>query len=176
MKIREKRNIFPKRQHFSERPDLAGEHPAGDMGQIILAIIFFIIWFTDSFVLSWTVFLQEYVPLYLSIISAVIIAVLACYFEVKAHNIMLKEIRKTSIVVDKSVFKVVRHPLYLGSILFYLALIVSTLSLAAVGIWIIIFFFYDYISAYEEKLLEIKYGDAYREYEKKVAKWIPGIW
>ena len=38
-----------------------------------------------------------------------------------------------------------------------------------------IILFYNYIAAYEEKLLEAKIGETYIEYEKKTGKWVPGI-
>jgi protein-S-isoprenylcysteine O-methyltransferase Ste14 len=38
---------------------------------------------------------------------------------------------------------------------------------------ILIFIFYDFIAAYEEKLLEKKLGQDYREYKKEVPRWFP---
>jgi protein-S-isoprenylcysteine O-methyltransferase Ste14 len=40
-------------------------------------------------------------------------------------------------------------------------------------VWMATFVFYNYIAGYEEKLLETKFGDSYREYERRTGKWLP---
>ncbi len=69
----------------------------------------------------------------------------------------------------------VRHPIYLGAILFYSGLLVLTLSIIAVAIWILIIAFYYFISKHEEKLLLEKFGKDYEEYKKEVPMLIPRI-
>jgi protein-S-isoprenylcysteine O-methyltransferase Ste14 len=159
-----------------ERDDLAKEHPAGDMGQAVVAVGFLIVWIADSFLLRWTVFLQSSVPFYVSIPGAVIIAAAACYILGRAHNIVFKEVRLPAAVIEKSVYKMVRHPMYLGVLLFFLAFTMATLSLASLGVWVVMFFFFNHIAAYEEKMLEKKYGAEYSAYKKRIARWIPGVW
>lgn len=70
----------------------------------------------------------------------------------------------------------VRHPLYTGTTLFFLALCI---------IWpyyknlvlLIIYVLYIHIGMfYEEKKLVQQYGDDYLQYRTKVKKIIPGIW
>ena len=68
-----------------------------------------------------------------------------------------------------------RHPLYLGSILFYAGLTVSTLSLLSIAILVVIVIFYDSIASYEEKLMEMKFGEEYVSYRRKTGKWLPRI-
>ena len=70
-------------------------------------------------------------------------------------------------------FKYVRHPLYLGCILFYLALALSTASLFSLVLWVAICIFYNYLASYEEKLLEAKFGESYIIYKEKTGKWMP---
>jgi protein-S-isoprenylcysteine O-methyltransferase Ste14 len=77
--------------------------------------------------------------------------------------------------VSTGVFKYVRHPLYLASILFYLGLAVSTASLISLGLWVIICIFYNYLASYEEKLLESKFGENYRIYKGNTGKWLPKL-
>jgi protein-S-isoprenylcysteine O-methyltransferase Ste14 len=78
-------------------------------------------------------------------------------------------------VVSSGAFRYVRHPLYLGSILIYLGFTVSTASLFCLGLLVVIGVFYNYIAAYEEKLLEIKFGAAYVAYQKNTGKWVPHL-
>lgn len=42
-------------------------------------------------------------------------------------------------------------------------------------VWLVIAVYYYFISRYEEKLLIKKYGDKYKEYQKKVPMFIPFI-
>ena len=65
--------------------------------------------------------------------------------------------------------------MYLAVILFFVALIFATLSLLSLALGILIFFFYNFIAAHEEKLLEEKLGQDYREYKNKVPRWLPRL-
>ena len=59
--------------------------------------------------------------------------------------------------------------------MFYLGLTVSTASLFSLVLVVLIFFFYNYIAKYEEKLLENQFNEEYREYKKRTGKWVPMI-
>ena len=50
-----------------DRKDLAGEHPFGDAGQLILLVLFLLIWGLDSFVFKFSTFLNPGVPDYVRI-------------------------------------------------------------------------------------------------------------
>jgi protein-S-isoprenylcysteine O-methyltransferase Ste14 len=65
--------------------------------------------------------------------------------------------------------------LYLASLLVYFGLVASTASLLSLGVFAGIFAFHNYIAGYEEKLLEAKFGEDYREYKRKTGKWLPKI-
>ena len=88
-------------------------------------------------------------------------------------RIVFGEERETPAVISNGVFSVVRHPIYLGCILFYLGMICFTLSLISAGLWIIIIIFYRYISRHEEKLLLDLFGTEYENYMKKVPMLFP---
>ena len=76
-------------------------------------------------------------------------------------------------VRTSGVFRYVRHPLYLGALLFYLGLTIATCSLVSFVLLVVIFLFYNYIAGYEEKLMLRRFGDEYRDYMEKTGKWIP---
>ncbi len=88
-------------------------------------------------------------------------------------RIVFTEKRESPQVIKKELYSFIRHPMYLAMILFYVALITATLSLLSFAMGIFIFLFYNYISAYEEKLLEKKLGQDYVEYKNKVPRWFP---
>ena len=151
-----------------------GEHPFGDTGQLILLVLFLVVWAGDSFFLRKSTLLSDYVPLYIRVvILAVAVVAAACLF--KSGHVVVSHERRPTGVVSTGAFRYVRHPLYLGSILVYLGLAVSTASLFSLALLVVIFAFYNYIASYEEKLLETSLGEAYREYKRKTGKWVPRI-
>ena len=151
-----------------------GEHPLGDAGQLILFGLFMVLWILDSFILHRSTFLANIIPLVLRLIILGIALITAFYLFKSGHVVVSGEQRPTE-VVSSGAFRYVRHPLYLGSMLVYLGLTVSTASLLCLALLVVIVLFYNYIAAYEEKLLEAKMGASYIEYEKKTGKWVPGI-
>lgn len=152
-----------------------GEHPYGDLGQIIILLGFLLIWILDSFVLKFSIFLTPYVPLYLRLIVAGLILVLAIYLVRSGHRAISDEVLSSPHLLTDGAFSRVRHPLYLAALLFYVFLIAITLSLISLFVFVGIFIFYNYIATYEEKFLEQKYGQDYLNYRKNVPRWIPRL-
>ena len=161
------------RQH---REDLTGEHKWGDVGQIILICLFLTTWIVDCFFLKYTTFLNKYIPIGFKISSGIILFVLSGYLVRKGHSIVFGEERQEPGVIRKSVFRVVRHPIYLSEILFYLGFLVMIPSLAAAVVWVITIGFLHYISRHEERLLLARYGEEYRQYMQEVPMWVPLPW
>ncbi len=152
---------------------LQGNIKFGDAGQLIIAILFLVVWILDSFVLKYTTFLNNYFPLAAQIPLG-FIAILGAFFLARAGmKIVFGEVRENPGVIREGVFKVVRHPIYLSEILFYLGLLFFRTSLAAAVIWIIAIAFLTYISRHEEKLLLARFGDDYRQYMKDVGMFFP---
>jgi len=151
-----------------------GEHPFGDAGQLVLLGLFLIVWIGDSFFLGKSTFLSNYVPLYIRLVILGLALISAAYLFMSGHVVVSHEQRPTG-VVSTGAFGYVRHPLYLGGILFYIGLSVSTASLFSLSLVVVIFVFYNYIAGYEEKLLERRFGEPYKVYKKKTGKWVPII-
>ena len=160
-------------ERHNDRQDLAGEHILSDLGQIILLIIFLASWILDSFFIKYSTFISNYIPLFVKIPLSVIILLTAGYLARTGLDIVFGEIREEPVVIRKGVFGVVRHPIYLGSVLFYLGLLVLTFSIITTIIWFFIIIFYHFIARHEEKLLSERFGEDYREYMKEVPMWIP---
>ena len=152
-----------------------GEHPYGDLGQIIILLVFLAIWILDSFVFRYSTFLSPHVPIYLRLIFAGLILVLAIYLVRSGHRAISDEVLSSPRLLTDGAFSRVRHPLYLAALLFYLFLIVLTLSLISLLLFVGVFTFYNAIAAYEEKFLEKEFGQDYSDYRKKVPRWIPRL-
>ncbi len=133
------------------------------------------IWVSDSFFLNYSTFTNQYIPLSVRITVGIILIVFAVYLASKGQSIVFDKKRGKSSVIQKGVFNVVRHPVYLSEILLYLGLLALNMSLAALGIWIAVSIFLHYISRYEESLLVDRFGEEYKQYMRRVPMWIPRI-
>ena len=155
------------------RNDLTGEHVFGDLGQLILLIIFLTIWIADSCIFKYSIFLAPYIHIYIRVPIAVSILVTAGLLAKNGLRTVFGKERELPQVITTGVFSMVCHPIYLGSILEYLGLILLTMSLLSILVWIVIIIFYYLISRYEEKLLLKRFGTVYEEYKKKVPMLFP---
>jgi len=151
-----------------------GEHPFGDTGQMILAVLFLSVWVADSFFLRKTTFLSTYLPLPFRLLILILALIMAVWLVRSAHFIVDHEHRPDH-VVTTGAFWYVRHPLYLASMLFYFGLAASTVSLVSLTLLVGIFIFYNYIASYEEVLLEAKFGESYQKYKTETSKWVPKL-
>jgi protein-S-isoprenylcysteine O-methyltransferase Ste14 len=151
-----------------------GEHPYGDAGQFIMLGLFLLVWGGDSFFLRLSTFPADYLPHYIRIIFLVFSLVIAAFLFKSGHAVV-SQARRPSGLVSTGAFKYVRHPLYLSCILFYLGLVLTTASLVALVLWVMICIFYNYLASYEEKLLESKFGENYKIYQENTGKWLPRL-
>lgn len=77
----------------------------------------------------------------------------------------------TSVLINGDVFRLVRHPLYLGGALLNLAIVFVTQSITPVVSGLIGIFCYWMASREEDKFNIEKFGNTYREYMKEVPMW-----
>ncbi len=169
------------RRHMSKkarkrRDDLTGEHAAADAGQIALACLFGATWIADAFFLRYTTFLNQYVSAGVRIPCGVVLLALSGYLARTGLSIMFNQEREEAGVIRKSVFGVVRHPVYLSEILGYLGCLMLSISLAAAAVWVIAIAFLQCISRYEERLLLARFGKDYERYMQEVPMWFPRLW
>ena len=104
-----------------------------------------------------------------------VILLFSGYLAKAGMSIVFGEVREEPHVIKKGVFGIVRHPVYLGSILLSFGLLTFTLSIMSAVVWIVIIAFYYFISKHEEKLLLGKFGEEYEDYMKEVPMLIPRI-
>ena len=149
-----------------------GEHPLGDAGQLMLFGVFLITWILDSFVLNRSTILANSIPLVIRLIFLTTALVVAFFLFKSGHVAVIGE-QRPSRIISTGAFGYVRHPLYLGSILVYLGLTVSTASLFCLALLVVIVLFYNYIADYEEKLMEAKFGQDYIAYRLNTGRWLP---
>ena len=78
-------------------------------------------------------------------------------------------------LIDSGVFRVIRHPIYTGAILFYLGAILITFSLLSAVFWLVIILAYFLIARYEERILTKEFGEGYTAYKKRTGMLFPKI-
>ena len=86
-----------------------------------------------------------------------------------SHKLVIEAAEPT--LVDWGVYRVARHPMYLGIMLFELGLVSSTLSIPALLLMMAIFVANDKFAEYEEDSLVQELGDEYKTCLSKVKRW-----
>ena len=86
-----------------------GEHPFGDSGQLILLVLFLLIWVVDSFFLRISTFLSDYISLYIRLVILGLLLVTAVYL-IRSGHAVVKHEQPPSGVVSTDAFRYVRHP------------------------------------------------------------------
>jgi protein-S-isoprenylcysteine O-methyltransferase Ste14 len=79
---------------------------------------------------------------------------------------------KDNLVTD-GVYKYVRHPQYLGILVATLSLIIYRFSPISMMLWPVLVIIYYRLAKKEEKEIEGKFGEKYREYRRHVSMFIP---
>jgi protein-S-isoprenylcysteine O-methyltransferase Ste14 len=158
---------------------LGSEHPLCDRIQLVILTLFFVFWGFDSlcfFVFgdSTVIFQALNFPLLFS--GTILFWSLSFYLISKSHKAVLEQVQDPPKLVESGVYSWIRHPMYLGILLFCLAFLFICLSLVSFVMWVMFFIFYDRMATYEErKLIEMLNG-RYIIYQNRVSKWFPKVW
>jgi protein-S-isoprenylcysteine O-methyltransferase Ste14 len=161
------------------RHGLGSEHPLCDRVQLFMLILFFVVWSVDTlgfFVLTYSTVIVQAITYPILFVATVIFLCLSFYLISKSHKAVLEQVQDPPNLVDSGVYAWVRHPMYFGTLLFCLAFLFVSVSLVSIGIWIVFFIFYDRMATFEERNLIEILGESYTVYQKRVSKWLPGIW
>ena len=144
-----------------------------DIGQLVLAGLFFAVWIVDGLILEMTPLSSALGPIVIRAPVGGVLLTIAGFLAVRSHRIIFGERREDPHVVSKSVFAVVRHPMYLSEILLYLGLLFLSPSAVALGVWLLVIGFLHVVARREEALLLERFGDEYETYRKDVPMWLP---
>ena len=91
----------------------------------------------------------------------------------KRYQTTVKSFQESSALITDGVYRFSRHPMYLGFvlILFGLSLLLGSISPYIVVMVFAILMDVVFIRV-EERMLEAKFGDAWKAYKSKVRRWI----
>jgi len=157
--------VFPERYEDSEAPH-------ADAAQAVFAVFFISVWAADSFWLRWTTALSRTVPGVVRAALFILLALLGGNVSWRAHQQIFGVDRHEPELVDYGVFRLSRHPMYLGIMMIYLGLALYSMSAASLAVLAGVFIFYDYLASYEEAKLVECFGDRYLNYMGKVRRWL----
>lgn len=90
-----------------------------------------------------------------------------------AFAIWLINLRKNGGLLTYGIYKIVRHPQYLGIILLTLGLSVRSLRPISIVAWVTLLFGYLILASLEEANLLKIYGSKYEEYSRRTAFLVP---
>lgn len=164
-----------KKKHKHKHGGIGKEFPHTDQLNIILAIAFLLIWFLDTFIFQFSIWLAIFILLLIRIIIFASLLILSFVLGNSSHKVLFGGNNEATSLIKNGVFARVRHPLYLSMLLVYLAFALVSMSLICIIFWILMFILYDRMASYEEKDLEKIFSEEYAEYKKRVGKWFPRL-
>ena len=162
----------------NKRTGLGAEFPSCDSIQLGMIILFFIVWGVDSlssFISSYSTVLRDSTLLPLRFFLAIVSIGFSLYLIAKSHQVVFSEAHDPPRLIDSGVYSWVRHPMYLGILLFCLGFFFANPSLLSLGVWLAFFILYDKMTTYEENDLMRILGEEYIAYRKRVPKWFPKL-
>jgi protein-S-isoprenylcysteine O-methyltransferase Ste14 len=157
---------------------LGSEHPLCDTVQSTMLILFFAVWGVDTlthFTFRVSTVLAGLDSFPLLLFPAILSLSFGIYLALESHEAVFPETAGQPRLIDSGVYSWVRHPMYLGTLLFCLGFFFAIASLLSLGVLIVFFVFYDKMATYEEKDLIRVLGEAYIAYQKRVPKWYPRL-
>ena len=119
-----------------EMARLGSEHPLCDSIQLIILILFFAIWGIDSisyFALGVSTIVVEFVTFPLLLLPAFSCWILGIFLVLKSHKEVFGEMKRQPKLNDSGVYSWVRHPMYLGTLMFCMGFLFIAPSLFSFG-------------------------------------------
>jgi len=160
---------------MGESEDWAEEHPHCDRVQNIMILLILGVWGLDSFIVNWTTFLSGSLPFPIRLFIGLVLVVFGGYMSWSSHETIFGG-DGSPVLVDWGVYGLCRHPMYLGVVSLLLGLSLMTFSIAAFALSVVLFILYESFATYEEERLIGLFGEDYREYQRRVSKWVPKFW
>ena len=91
----------------------------------------------------------------------------------KSKGTAIKPFDESSVLIQDGVYRFSRNPIYVGMVMLLLGVALwlgtATPFMAPIGMWIILSTLFIRV---EERMLEEKFGDQYRSYQRKVRRWL----
>lgn len=97
---------------ISEKKTVLGsEFPYCDTIQLVMIILFFVVWGLDSFIYNYSTAFVGLVPLPLRLLLAILSLGVGAYLVAKSHEAVFGEVPDQPKLIDEGVYSRVRHPI-----------------------------------------------------------------
>lgn len=91
----------------------------------------------------------------------------------KKHETTVKPFEESAVLITGGVFRISRHPMYLGFVLILVGIAVLMGSLTPYAVIVVFAVLMEVVFIrVEERMLERKFGEAWLAYKAKVRRWI----
>lgn len=160
-------------KNHETRPDLAGEHLLGDTFQLVAFFLFIAFHIADFLIIGFPQRFWGHTMIGVRLLVGMFLFLLGLWLSLDGIRIVFGEYSETPIFRKEGMFSVVRHPIYLGAILVYLAVLLVTLSVPGGIVWIATLGLYHWLAKYEEGRMVKVFGGEYRVYQRQVPMWLP---
>ncbi len=152
---------------------IGAEFPQAHIIQMLFIAYFVASWLLDAIYLKTSINFGFLLTDIIRIFFFILLICIGLFLIRKASLVITPKVYDHNILVSDGVFLRVRHPMYLGILLLYLAFVFLTMSLLCLFSWGIIFLIMNKMASYEENDLKRVFGEIYMNYTKKVPRWIP---
>jgi protein-S-isoprenylcysteine O-methyltransferase Ste14 len=79
-------------------------------------------------------------------------------------------------IVERGIYRWLRNPMYMGHLIFFLGLALVLRSWIAAAVFVAHAVWFEVRVREDEARLADRFGDAYRDYCRRVKRWIPGVY
>ncbi|MDK2982093.1 MAG: methanethiol S-methyltransferase [Chloroflexota bacterium] len=163
----------PRYKDHENRPDLAGEHPVGDTWQAIAMLVFIAAALLDYFLLGNPQRFNQQFSFWARLPFSLALFGLGAWLAQHGIQVVFGEYREEPVMITNDLFAHMRHPIYLGAILIYFAVLVLVLSPLAALVMLPVLAMYQWLARYEEVRMLGIFGERYTEYQRRVPMWLP---
>jgi len=157
------------------REGAGSEHPRTHLYHIISISLFITVIILDAWIFNFSTFLQPYVHLFIRLGFFIFFLIWALIFFKLSHGAVFPKESHEKKLAKTGLYAHIRHPMYIGTPLIFIAFILLTMSLISIIPLIFNIILFNGMMKYEEKELEKIFGQEYVEYKKKVPRWIPRL-
>lgn len=155
--------------NFEKEREISHSH----LIHVLFSSVFLLIWILDTWVFSISIGLNVLLPYIIRLVLFIVILCSAFILMRISIKAIPKEKNSSNTLITSGTFRYVRHPVYFGILLIYIAFLFLSISLICMGFFIIVFIMYNKMANYEERVLEKLFGEKYLEYKRNVSKWFP---
>ena len=97
------------------------------------------------------------------------------FYSLKKYGKPDDDWENTTVLIDRGIFRYIRHPLYSSLILLVIGILLKRITFVPLVIGCICIFFLITASLMEERENLVKFGDAYTNYKRTTMRYVPFI-